>query len=108
VFEGKHRGEGFVEMTLIDENTERLFRSSHMRIDSVSTGEYTRFIFQPVMKSKQMVLSFRFHLTDYTGTGDLSLRYALGDLFLEGTRLEDGYEREGDIRFVTWCRSQAP
>ena len=104
VFEGTHRVRGVVEMSLVDENTKRVVRTFRADTDSIKTGEYTRFTFEPVMKSARRNFSLRVRLVDSSGTGDLSLRYALGDLFPEGTRLEDGLVREGDIRFVTWCK----
>ena len=103
VFEGTHRGGGMVEMTLIEEKSNRVIRTSRLHTDSFSLGKYTRFSFEPVMKSANRLFSFRVYLVDSSETGDLSLRYALGDLYPEGERLENGLVRDGDIKFVTWC-----
>jgi len=105
VFSGEHDGSASIELEVVDGETGYIFRRENLKISDVVTERYTRFRFEPIAKSARRGLLFRLRLVGDDQRGTLSLRYALEDLYVEGVRLEEGEPREGDLKFVVWCRS---
>jgi hypothetical protein len=107
VFSGDPRGSADVRLVLEDETTGRMFREATLPLTDIRVDRYTRFSFAPVMKSGCRLLRFSLRVTDPDPEGTFSLRFALGDPYIEGVRLVEGNPRDGDLRFVAWADKAA-
>lgn len=104
MFEGAQKSGGVVYLEVVQKESGKVFRTAQLPLSSLVKHGYTRFQFAPIAKSAHRGLSFRIRLEKPDSSGDLSLRFALGNPYLEGVRLEDGEPRGGDMRFVIWCK----
>ncbi len=103
VFEGKTLASDSVLMEIADVATQRVLRTASRRVDERSLGGYTRFTFPPIMKSRYRLLMFTLWMAAPDSGGSLSVRFRLGDPYLDGVRLVDGQVRDGDLQFVAWA-----
>jgi len=102
VFTGTALASDTIRMVIADAATGHIFREAFVSCRDIRPEHYTRFRFAPVRKSDQRLLRFSLEMVGADPDGSLSLRFALGDPYLEGVRLVDGLSRDGDLKFVAW------
>jgi len=103
VFTGTGLAADTVRMVITDEATGHVFREAFVCASEIRPEHYTRFKFEPIMKSANRLLRFSVAMTEADTEGTLSLRFALGDPYLEGVCLVAGEARDGDLKFVAWA-----
>lgn len=102
VFTGMAGRAGTVCMELTDAATGYVYRTVPLACAQIRPLRHTRFRFEPVMESGNRLLCMSIRADGADPRGSLSLRFAAGDRYLEGTRLVAGLPREGDLTFVAW------
>jgi hypothetical protein len=105
MFAGKGRGDALIEMEVADVASGHVFRTANHRVKDIKPDGRTRFSFEPIGKSERRRLMIRFRLSSPTSEGDFSLRYALGNPYLDGVRYLNRVPCDGDLRFAAWCRA---